>query len=136
MFNKYFIRKFICVFSQAFRDSPLGFTILGSEDNIQNMRREDIIDYIERNYTGNRMVVAATGDVNHKAFVEQVQNYFSSVPTAKPQTIKLPEEKPFFCGSELIHRNDDMGPIAHVAVAFEGVPWKSPGTTNPTGFRV
>ena len=46
---------------------------------------------------------------------------------AKRQSIVVPDEKPFFCGSELIYRDDDMGPIAHVAVGFEGVPWKSPG---------
>ncbi|KAL8448475.1 hypothetical protein Emed_003809 [Eimeria media] len=110
----------------AFRDSPLGFTILGSAENIQNMKREDILDYIARNYTGNRMVVAAAGDINHKELVEHVQKYFAAVPVAKQQTIVVPDEKPFFCGSELIYRDDDMGPIAHIAVGFEGVPWKSP----------
>lgn len=110
----------------AFRDSPLGFTILGSAENIQNMKREDILDYIARNYTGNRMVIAAAGDINHKELVEQVQKYFANVPVAKQQKIFVPDEKPFFCGSELIYRDDDMGPIAHVAVGFEGVPWKSP----------
>lgn len=110
----------------AFRDSPLGFTILGSAENIQNMKREDILEYIARNYTGNRMVIAAAGDINHKELVEQVQKYFANVPKAKHQNIIVPDEKPFFCGSELIYRDDDMGPIAHIAVGFEGVPWKSP----------
>lgn len=112
---------------QAFRDSPLGFTILGPAENIQNMKREDILDYIARNYTGNRMVVAAAGDINHKELVDLVQKYFANVPMTKRQSIVVPDEKPFFCGSELIYRDDDMGPIAHVAVGFEGVPWKSPG---------
>ncbi|KAL8273800.1 hypothetical protein Esti_002274 [Eimeria stiedai] len=105
---------------------PLGFTILGSAENIQNMKREDILDYIARNYTGNRMVIAAAGDINHKELVEHVQKYFAVVPSATQQTIAVPDEKPFFCGSELIYRDDDMGPIAHIAVGFEGVPWKSP----------
>ena len=73
------------------------------------------------------MVISAAGDIDHKELVKHVQKYFANVPTVKQQSIVVPEEKPFFCGSELIYRDDDMGPIAHVAVGFEGVPWKSPG---------
>merc|ERR1719265_1682368 len=34
--------------------------------------------------------------------------------------------KPYFCGAELIYRNDEMGPTAYVSVGWEGVPFKSP----------
>lgn len=117
-------------YPQAFRDSPLGFTILGSEENISNMRREDVLDYIQRNYTSDRMVIAAAGDVDHKQLVAEVEKHFKGVATPKHSKITLPKSKPFFCGSELIQRNDDMGPIAHVAVGFEGVPWNSPGNSR------
>lgn len=40
----------------AFRDSSLGFTILGPEENIRNMKRQHLIDYINANYTTDRMV--------------------------------------------------------------------------------
>lgn len=40
----------------AFRDSPLGFTILGPPENIQKITREDIIDYVQENYTADRLV--------------------------------------------------------------------------------
>lgn len=73
------------------------------------------------------MVVAAAGDVDHQEVVQLVEKHFSAIPHPKKNKIVMPQEKPFFCGSELLHRNDDMGPIAHVAVGFEGVPWKSPG---------
>lgn len=39
---------------------------------------------------------------------------------------KVELEKPYFVGSELLERNDEMGPYAHIAVALEGVPWNSP----------
>ncbi|KEP63959.1 UNVERIFIED_CONTAM: peptidase M16 family potein, putative [Hammondia hammondi] len=110
----------------AFRDSPLGYTILGPEENIRNMTREHILEYINRNYTSDRMVVAAAGDVDHKELTALVEKHFAGLPQPKRSKIILPTEKPFFCGSELLHRNDDMGPTAHVAVGFEGVPWKSP----------
>merc|ERR1719335_1419126 len=31
----------------------------------------------------------------------------------------------YFCGAELIYRNDEMGPTAYVSVGWESVPWKS-----------
>merc|ERR1712151_658502 len=34
--------------------------------------------------------------------------------------------KPYFCGAELIYRNDEMGPTAYISAGFEAVPWKSP----------
>merc|ERR1712176_1203277 len=36
------------------------------------------------------------------------------------------QTKPYFCGAELIYRNDEMGPTAYIAVGWEAVPWKSP----------
>merc|ERR1712151_836431 len=35
-------------------------------------------------------------------------------------------QKPYFCGAELIYRNDEMGPTAYISAGWEGVPWKSP----------
>ncbi|OXB70518.1 UNVERIFIED_CONTAM: hypothetical protein H355_002527, partial [Colinus virginianus] len=95
--------------------------------NIRNMTREHIIEYVRANYTSDRMVVAAAGDVDHQELVSLVEKHFAGVPRPqKKSRVIMPQEKPHFCGSELLHRNDDAGPIAHVAVGFEGVPWKSP----------
>ncbi|SBT34288.1 mitochondrial-processing peptidase subunit beta, putative (MAS1) [Plasmodium ovale wallikeri] len=111
----------------AYRDHPLGYTILGPIENIKNMKRNDILSYIQKNYTSDRMVLCAVGDVNHDDIVKLAEHHFSHL---KPQQKIIPSvcetEKPFFCGSEIIARDDDSGPSAHVAVAFEGVSWKSP----------
>ncbi|SPJ10389.1 mitochondrial-processing peptidase subunit beta, putative [Plasmodium sp. DRC-Itaito] len=113
----------------AFRDHPLGFTILGPEENIKNMKRKDIIDYIDKNYTSDRMVLCAVGDVQHEEIVKLAEHNFNHLKTQEQKNnsfIYNNYEKPFFCGSEIIIRDDESGPNAHVAVAFEGVPWNSP----------
>ncbi|XP_954563.1 mitochondrial processing peptidase, putative [Theileria annulata] len=107
----------------AFRDCSLGFTILGPVENIKNMQREYLLDYINHNYTADRMVLCAVGNFDHDKFVTLAEKHFSTIP--KPVT-KVELEKPYFVGSELLNRNDEMGPYAHMAVAFEGVPWNSP----------
>jgi len=35
-------------------------------------------------------------------------------------------DKPYFCGAELLYRNDEMGPTAYIAAGWESVPWRSP----------
>ncbi|AFZ80471.1 mitochondrial processing peptidase beta subunit, putative [Theileria equi strain WA] len=107
----------------AFRGNPLGFTILGPVENIQNMKREYLLDYIKKNYTADRMVFCGVGDIKHDEFVALAEKHFSGIQKSTGE-IKL--EKPFFVGSEMLNRNDEMGPNAHLAVAFEGVPWTSP----------
>lgn len=43
----------------AFQYSPLGRTILGPEENIKSITREDIMQYISTHYTAPRMVIIA-----------------------------------------------------------------------------
>lgn len=108
----------------AFRDSPLGFTILGPVENIQSITQQDLRDYIAKNYTTDRLVVAAAGPVDHKEFVRIASEKFSGFKPGGAKQDSL-GPKPVFCGADLLY-NDDEVQSAHVAVAFEGVPWKSP----------
>ncbi|CAG9480802.1 mitochondrial-processing peptidase subunit beta, putative [Plasmodium vivax] len=113
----------------AFRDHALGYTILGPIENIKNMNRQSIINYIHTNYTSDRMVLCAVGDVEHEEIVKLAEQHFSHLKPQSSHTTSasnLDAVKPYFCGSEIIVRDDDSGPSAHVAVAFEGVDWKSP----------
>ncbi|GFE55371.1 mitochondrial processing peptidase [Babesia ovis] len=107
----------------AFRDSSLGFTILGPVENIQNMRREYLMDYIQKNYTADRMVFCCVGNVEHDKVVQLAEKHLCTIPQGNG---KIQLEKPYFVGSELLNRNDNMGPHAYLAVAFEGVSWTNP----------
>ncbi|KAK2197137.1 bifunctional Peptidase M16 [Babesia duncani] len=107
----------------AFRDSPLGFTILGPVENIKNMQRELLLEYIDKNYKADRMVFCGVGDLEHDQLVTLAEKHLGSIPKGNGPIVL---EKPLFVGSELLNRNDDMGPNAHIAVALEGVPWTNP----------
>ncbi|UKK00104.2 mitochondrial processing peptidase [Theileria orientalis] len=107
----------------AFRDDSLGYTILGPVENIKNMQREYLLDYVRRNYTADRMVLCGVGNFDHDKFVALAEKEFSTVPKA---TSKVVFEKPYFVGSELVERDDTMGPYGYIAVALEGLPWNSP----------
>ena len=108
----------------CFRDSSLGYTILGPEENIRSIKREHLKSYIDTNYSADRMVVAAAGPVRHEDLVKYAQEHFGQLkPAATPQIVF---DKPYFCSSQINHRNDEMGPTAHICVGYEGVNWRSP----------
>merc|ERR1719445_2298353 len=63
----------------AFQGSPLGFTILGPVENIQKINSQMLRDYVTTHYTGSRMVIAASGAVDHDELVKLTEQYFGQV---------------------------------------------------------
>jgi processing peptidase subunit beta len=109
----------------AFHESPLGYTILGPVENIQSITRQQLREYILRNYTADRMVVAAAGPVDHAELVNHADELFGGFK--RSVTTPPKEARPKFCGYELLYRtNEEAGGLAHLAVGYEGVPWTHP----------
>lgn len=112
----------------AFQNQPLGRTILGPKENIASIQREDLIQYIQKNYTADRMVLVGAGGVPHQQLVELAEKHFSSLPTQpadlpSSRRLTIPKKKPDFIGSEVRIRDDTI-PTANIAIAVEGVSWK------------
>ncbi|CCH43434.1 Mitochondrial-processing peptidase subunit beta [Wickerhamomyces ciferrii] len=108
----------------CYKNQPLGRTILGPLENIRTIQRDDLKNYIEKNYAGDRMVLVGTGSVNHEDLVKYADKYFNHL---KPSPKKLPlgtprGELPVFHGDE-IKIQDDSIPNTHLAIAVEGVSW-------------
>ncbi|EON67223.1 mitochondrial-processing peptidase subunit beta [Coniosporium apollinis CBS 100218] len=114
----------------AFQGQPLGRTILGPRENIQSISRDDLVSYIDKNYTADRMVLVGAGGVPHQQLVELAEKHFANLkdePSTQQQSIEVSAQKtkPDFIGSEVRIRDDTM-PTANIAIAVEGVSWKDP----------
>mmetsp|Transcript_22373 Transcript_22373/g.55115 ORF Transcript_22373/g.55115 Transcript_22373/m.55115 type:complete len:514 (+) Transcript_22373:43-1584(+) len=110
----------------AYQTSPLGRTILGPEENIRNMTRDHIVNYIQANYIAPRMVVVAAGNVDHDAFTNEVSKAFAATPETPSGPSVIAEQPPaYFTGSDIRVRDDDMH-LAHVATAFEALDYNHP----------
>lgn len=110
----------------AFQHSPLGRTILGPADNVRGITRQNLVDYISTNYTADRMVIAASGGLDHAALVKAAEAHFSKLPEKGVSTAELVKNEPaFFTGSEVRMRDPDQ-PLVHLAIAFEGASWTDP----------
>ena len=98
----------------------MGYTILGPVENIQKINSQMLRDYVTKHYTGSRMVIAASGAVDHDALVSMAEKYFGSVATSDTQMITRKEA--VFVGSDFQERWDEM-PRAYFALAYP-----TPGT--------
>jgi predicted Zn-dependent peptidase len=72
----------------AFPDQPIGRPILGRPETIQSFDRAGIEAYIAREYTPDRMVLAAAGAVEHAAIVEAAERHFGDLaPSRAPAAV-------------------------------------------------
>ena len=108
----------------AFQGTGLGRTILGPEENIRNLQKSDLENYIKTHYTAPRMVVAGAGAVEHSQLAQLAENCFGGLPTAPATGLALPEDPAYFTGSDVRIRMDDM-PLAHIALSVESAGWQS-----------
>lgn len=109
----------------AYQGGGLGRTILGPEENIMSITRDDLETYIKTHYTGPRVVLAGAGAVNQSQLTELGEKHFGGLPSEAPAGAVIPNEPAVFVGSDIRQREDSM-PLAHVAIAFEGAGWTSP----------
>ena len=103
----------------AYVGTPLARTILGPEANIKAITADDIKAYVSTHYTAPRMVVAASGAVEHDQLVKLSGDAFGNVPTEAPPGYSFEHQPSLFSGGDVRDYNDDMD-TGHFALAFEG----------------
>mmetsp|Transcript_67857 Transcript_67857/g.147858 ORF Transcript_67857/g.147858 Transcript_67857/m.147858 type:complete len:468 (-) Transcript_67857:116-1519(-) len=106
----------------AFRDCSLSLPTVGPFEGLETLSEAELKAYVAANWTSENMVIAAAGPMKHEELVKLASAKFGSVKAGTPPPVA---EKPYFCGAELVYRNDEMGPLAYISVGFEAVPWKS-----------
>ena len=108
----------------AFQGTSLGRTILGSEENIQSLTRDDLVNYIKTHYTAPRMVIAGAGAVDHAQLCDLASKHFANLPKASPGGVELAMEPAVFTGSDYrVKFNSES--VAHMAIAFPTASWTS-----------
>lgn len=100
----------------VWKDNPLGYIISGTKTNVRGFKREQLIKFLQDNYTADNMVISVAGQVEAKAAAEIFEKYFSDIP-AKGN--KLLPDKPEFNTCFLV-RYKDMEQV-HLNIAFDNV---------------
>ncbi|KKB11169.1 peptidase M16 [Devosia geojensis] len=105
----------------AFPDQPIGRTILGTVDSVNEFTPEIIRKYMRRNYVGDHMTIAAAGHVDHDEIVRVAQERFSDL---KPNGAPAPQRAEYRGGEERLVSDHEQ---AHIVLGFEGRAYNSDG---------
>jgi len=104
----------------AFPDQAMGRPVLGRPEIIQELGRTAVISYLRNNYSAQRMVLAAAGNIEHERLVDLAEKLLSELPAEKPVTT----EPARYVGGE--RREDRDLEQLHLVLGFPGVTLGDP----------
>ncbi len=113
----------------VWRTHPLGQPVIGTEDSIQSMTREKLLNYHESMYRPENMVVSIAGCFNPKEVMERIETLFGSLQPGSsvkekeplpPSAVSVPVYQP--CQ---IHLHPDSEQ-AMVCIGGQGIKASSP----------
>ncbi len=99
----------------AFRHQTLGRSILGSPETVQSFTSDQLKRFMERQYGAERMIVVAAGDVDHDAFVREVEKRLGSFRAKADTTMP---QLAHYVGGDFRENRDLMD--AQIVLGFEG----------------
>ena len=67
-------------------DHPLGHPVTGVAENVHSFQREQITAFMQRNYTPDRIIVAAAGSLDHQQVVDLVEAHLGLLPERSPSS--------------------------------------------------
>jgi predicted Zn-dependent peptidase len=105
---------------KAYPEQPLGRTILGPAERIQNFQRADLARFVRENYGPGQMILAAAGDVDHAAIVTLAETLFGDM---KPVAQELAGVAKFVGGESRVEKVLEQ---AHIALGFESPDYRHP----------
>lgn len=98
----------------------MGRPILGTSETVTAMSRDQLSDYLNRHYRGERLVMVGVGRVDHADLVRRAQDTFGSI-AASPRPAP---EAAIYTGGE--RREQRALEQAHVTLGFNGLAFDDP----------
>lgn len=75
----------------SYSKHPLGYSILGTEDVLKSLKRDDLINYIEQRYLPANTVITVAGNFED-SLIEEIKNRFSAFTRSSPAaTLSTPD---------------------------------------------
>ncbi|MDP3804638.1 MAG: pitrilysin family protein [Candidatus Omnitrophota bacterium] len=74
-----FNRGFGQLRKELFSPSPYGFRILGEEESIRGIKRDDLINFYKKCYTPENVVISVSGDIESQRIFERLKSLFSDL---------------------------------------------------------
>lgn len=68
-----------------------GRPVIGNRANIKRFTRDDLLAYVQRQYTACNIILAAAGPVDEAALITAAERAFGDMPRGEPNTVPTPE---------------------------------------------
>ncbi|QQE80853.1 pitrilysin family protein [Alicyclobacillus sp. SO9] len=103
----------------VYMDHPLGYTILGQEDNLKGFSRSDILQYVADRYRPENVVIAVAGNVSEADTMEIMERYFDRDFPQPHITLSSRIERPSFKTGVNVRIKDTEQ--VHLSLASQGI---------------
>lgn len=102
----------------SYRDHALGYSILGTEEVLKSLTRNDLFQYIEEHYTPENTVIAVAGNVTDQ-LLNKIELLFSDFPRSvrKTENTLTP---PVFKPDTIVRKKETEQ--SHLCISFPGYP--------------
>lgn len=82
---------FECFDRACYGDHPAGRPVIGRRANVMHLTRQDLLDYVARQYTACNVIVAAAGPVDEAALLRATEAAFGDMPRGTPHAVPMPQ---------------------------------------------
>ncbi|GAB3794877.1 M16 family metallopeptidase [Virgibacillus kimchii] len=100
----------------SFGEHPLGYPILGTEEQLKTFTPETLRNYMKERYTPENVVISAAGNVD-ESFIHSIENRFGSYQSENTSGLI---GKPSFLAENMTKKKDTEQ--AHLCLGFNGLP--------------
>lgn len=88
-----------------FGDQPVGWTILGPEENIRSFTRKHFLAYRKKHYVSSATTVVVAGNIKEQEVVKKVKKIFSSLPTTPKKGKQKTKESQKSPGLKVVYKD-------------------------------
>lgn len=102
-------------------EHPLGRPVIGTLETVSSFKRENLTNFMQRNYNSRKVVVAASGNVEHEKLVKLIEKHlrFNS-QNGQPQNSSAPPVK---SNIKIVNRETAQ---SHICLGVTSFPYKHP----------
>ena len=75
-------------------EHPLGWPIIGKEENIIEFKRKNFLNYKKKHYLSKNTIICVAGNINSEDVEKKIKKYFQEIKTGKPnEKLKVVEKQ-------------------------------------------
>lgn len=107
------------VFDTVYKQHPYRIPIIGYEELLRGLKREDFIEYYQRNYAPNNIVLSIAGNVSSQEILPKVREIFKEFVRKSPVMRNLTPEPTQI--NQRLNVEEYPTDLTHVSMAYSGV---------------